>query len=96
VGEEQATTRLYTPMFGVVEIQAAGTDHPDVLVARWMVGFEDDPIRSGEMCVMESLGRDVGTHTAAIGMGVHPFGDPTLVDDFPTDTHRMNAREKHR
>lgn len=96
VREEQPTTRLFTPRFGVVEIRAAATDDPDVLVALWMIGFEDDPIRSGEICVMEIFGRDVGVDTAAIGMGVHPFGDPSLTDDFSADTFRMDARQMHR
>lgn len=96
VREEQSTARLYTPMFGVIELRAAASDDPNVLVALWMIGFEDDPTHSGEICVMEIFGRDVGTDSAAIGMGVHPFGDLDLTDEFSADTHGIDARQMHR
>ena len=96
VREEQPTVRLYTPQFGVVEIRAAATDDADALVALWMIGFEDEPHRSAEICVVEIFGKDVGSGTAAVGMGIHPFGDPTLVDDFAAETYAIDAREMHR
>lgn len=96
VREEQPTLRLYTPQYGIVEVRAAASDDPDALVALWMIGFEDAPHRSAEICVMEIFGKDVDASTAAVGTGVHPFGDPTLVDDFVADPHPVDAREMHR
>ena len=47
-----------------------------------MIGYEDEPDRSAEICVFEIFGRDVRRDGAAVGMGVHPFGDPRITDDF--------------
>ncbi|QTE27782.1 glycoside hydrolase family 16 protein [Pengzhenrongella sicca] len=96
VREPQAASRLYTPRFGVVEVRAAATDDPDALVALWMIGVEDAPERSAEICVVEVFGADVGPGVAAVGMGIHPFADPTLVDDFSVLAQPIDARELHR
>jgi beta-glucanase (GH16 family) len=58
------------------------------MVALWMIGFEDRPDRSGEICVVEIFGRDVEAGRAGVGMGVHPHHDERIRDDFervPTD-----------
>ena len=51
--------------------------------------------RSAEICVCEIFGRDVGAEGVAVGMGVHPFGDPKIVDDFSRETIPIDAREFH-
>jgi hypothetical protein len=96
VREEQRNARLYTPHYGLVEMRARAIDHPANMVALWMIGYEDEPDRSAEICVCEIFGRDVGRHTAAVGMGVHPFGDPRIVDDFAAEEVPIDAREFHR
>jgi hypothetical protein len=62
------------------------------MVALWLIGYEDEPERSAEICVCEILGRDVHPGRAAVGMGVHPFGDPDIVDDFSAETIPIDAR----
>jgi len=58
----------------------SGLDDPRAMVALWMIGLEDEPERSSEICVAEIFGRTVGPDSARIGMGVHPFGDPAIAD----------------
>lgn len=82
VREPQPARRLYTPTYGYFEVRARALADPRVMVAFWMIGFEDAPERSGEICVFEIFGSDVDPHSARVGMGIHPFGDPDLVDDF--------------
>ena len=41
------------------------------MVALWMIGFEDEPERSGEICIVEIFGRDVAAGPRAVGMGIH-------------------------
>ena len=82
VVEEQPTRRLVTPDRGVVEMRAAWAPHADAMVALWMIGFEDVPERSAEICVCEIFGSEVVDGRALIGMGVRPFGDPRLTDEF--------------
>jgi beta-glucanase (GH16 family) len=65
------------------------------MIALWMIGFEDDPTRSAEICVCEIFGRDVAADHAKVGVGVHPFGDPRIVDDFSAETVPIDAREFH-
>lgn len=95
VREEQPELRLYTPLYGRIELRAAASDDADAMVALWMIGFEDEPERSGEICVCEIFGRDVEPGRVAIGVGLHPFGDPAIQDDFSRVTVPIDAREPH-
>jgi hypothetical protein len=60
-----------------------------------MIGYEDEPERSAEICVCEIFGRDVGAESAKVGMGVHPFGDPRITDEFAAEVVPIDAREFH-
>ena len=95
VREAQANARLYTPQLGLFVLRARASADPDAMVALWMIGYEDAPERSGEICVCEIFGKDVGPDAAAVGMGVHPFGDPALVDDFEQVRVPIDATETH-
>ena len=95
VREAQPSMALYTPRYGLFELRASAVDDPANMVALWMIGLEDRPERSGEICIAEIFGRDVGAHEARIGMGVHPWGDPLLRDEFGAETVAIDAREPH-
>jgi Glycosyl hydrolases family 16 len=95
VREAQANVRLYTPKYGRIEVRAQAVDDPQTMVALWMIGYEDDPVRSAEICVCEIFGRDVRPDQAKVGMGVHPFGDPEITDDFAKEALPIDAREFH-
>jgi Glycosyl hydrolases family 16 len=95
VREAQAYTRLYTPLYGRIEVRAKVLDDPRTMAALWMVGYEDEPERSGEICVCEIFGRDVGSDRTLVGMGVHPWADPKLVDDFAAEPVPVDARQFH-
>jgi ketosteroid isomerase-like protein len=96
VREEQRSVRLYTPQYRRIELRARALDDPDSMVALWMIGYEDEPARSAEICVCEIFGRDVHADHTAVGMGVHPFGDPGIVDEFSAEAVAIDARELHR
>jgi hypothetical protein len=95
VREAQPNVRLYTPQYGRIELRAKATDDPRSMVALWMIGYEDEPDRSAEICVCEIFGRDVGLDHAVIGLGVHPFGDLRIVDDFSRVALPIDVREFH-
>jgi len=95
VRDAQPNVRLYTPTYGRFELRARASDDPRIMVALWMIGYEDEPSRSAEICVCEIFGRDVSVDHAGIGMGVHPFGDPTIVDDFSKQTVSIDVRDFH-
>jgi beta-glucanase (GH16 family) len=95
VREAQQNVRLCTPQYGLVEMRARALDDPLGMVAFWLIGYEDEPDRSAEICVCEIFGRDVGPGEAVVGMGVHPFGDGSIVDDFSREVVPIDARELH-
>jgi hypothetical protein len=95
VTEAQETARLYTPRHGRIETRAIAIADPEAMVALWMIGFEDEPEHSGEICICEIFGRDVLPASVRVGMGIHPFGDPRLVDDFEQVELPIDATEPH-
>ena len=95
VREAQRNVRLYTPRYGLFEIRLRAIDDPLSMVALWMIGYEDEPERSAEICVCEIFGRDVEPDGARVGMGVHPFGDPDITDDFAAEHLSIDVRDLH-
>jgi hypothetical protein len=82
VREAQETFWGWTPVGGYVELRARAVVTARSMVAFWMVGLEDEPQRSGEICVAELFGDAVEPGSAAVGVGLHPFRDPAVVEDF--------------
>lgn len=79
----QPERRLWLPHYGLIEISLVPCLHPRALTALWLIGFESTPEQSGELCVVELFGRDIAVDgSGRVGVGVHPFGDPALRDDF--------------
>jgi hypothetical protein len=95
VREEQPSLRLHTPTYGVVAIRAAVTDDPSCMCALWLIGFEDRPERSAEICLLEIFGRDVSPDGCLNGVGLHPFADPTIEDDFEKVPLAIDPRHFH-
>jgi hypothetical protein len=95
VREEQEAVRLYTPRYARLETRLRVSDDPHAMAAFWLIGYEDEPERSAEICVCEIFGRDVHADRAVVGVGLHPFGDPRIVDDFARCEVPVDAREFH-
>jgi len=95
VRQAQDNARLYTPQYGLFELRAKAIDDPRCMVALWMIGYEDEPDRSAEICIYEIFGRNVTAGIAGVGMGLHPFGDPAIRDEFSVETLAIDAREFH-
>ncbi len=95
VRQAQPAARLYTPQYGLVELRAKAVDDPRCMVALWMIGYEDQPDRSAEICICEVFGRNVTADRVGVGMGVHPFGDPAIREEFSVEDLRIDARQFH-
>jgi len=95
VREEQRNVRLYTPCYGLIEIRCQAIADPRSMVALWMIGYEEEPEQSAEICVCEIFGKNVGAASAGIGLGVHPFGDARIADEFSVETLPIDARDFH-
>lgn len=95
VREAQPETRLYTPRYGRIEIRAAASRDPTAMVSLWMIGVEEEPEHSAEICVFEIFGRDVDADVAAVGMGVRRFSDPRILDDFDRPEIPIDVTDFH-
>ena len=99
VREFQPTQWGWTPEYGLLEVRARMDLSPRSMAAVWMVGLEEEPTRSAEICIFEVFGDALklenGTPTAAVGMGVHPFRDPALADEFAAPRLAIDVSEFH-
>jgi hypothetical protein len=96
VREEQEPFWGWTPDHGYLEMRARAVLTARSMVAWWMVGLEDRPERCAEICVAEIFGDAVlpGV-SAAVGMGLHPFRDPAIVEDFEAVRIPIDIAEFH-
>jgi hypothetical protein len=89
----------WTPRYGLLEVRARMQISPRSMAAVWMVGLEDDPARCAEICIFEVFGdaleTDGGRPTAGVGMGVHPFRDPAITDEFAAERVAIDVSEFH-
>jgi hypothetical protein len=99
VRESQPTQWGWTPEYGLLEVRARMELSPRSMAAVWMVGLEQEPTRSAEICIFEVFGDALnvedGRPTAAVGVGVHPFRDPVIVDDFDAPRVAIDVTEFH-
>jgi hypothetical protein len=83
VREQQETFWGWTPQQAYIEMRARGVITPRSMFAFWLVGLEDQPQRSAEICVAEMFGEAVvAGESAEVGMGLHAFRDPSITEDF--------------
>jgi Glycosyl hydrolases family 16 len=81
---------------GELEVRLWMTVSPRSMAALWLVGVEDRPERSAEICVVEVFGRDVVPgESAGIGVGLHPFRDPGASEDFAVVRRPLDVGEPH-
>ena len=99
VYEAQPTQWGWTPHFGTLEVRARMELTARSMASVWMVGIEDEPQRSGEICIFEvfgdALAEENGSPTAAVGSGVHPFRDSALTDEFEAPRMPIDVTEFH-
>jgi hypothetical protein len=91
VREFQPTQWGWTPHYGILEIRARMDISPRSMAAVWMVGLEDEPERCGEICIFEVF----GDAPQSVGMGVHPFRDPALSEEWDAPEVAIDVSEHH-
>lgn len=95
VREVQENCQLYTPQYGYIEIRAKGLQSAGNHVSLFMIGYEEEPQQSGEICLFEIVGSRTDDEGSTIGYGVHPWYDPTLNDEFFEERFAFNAAHFH-
>ncbi len=98
VREAQPTQWGWTPYHGRIEVRARMDLSARSMASVWMVGLEEEPTLSGEICIFEVFGEtlkhDAGP-SAAVGSGVHPFRDPAITDEFDAPQMAIDVAEFH-
>ena len=95
VRESQPAQWGWTPHHGRLEVRARMELSPRSMAAVWMVGLEDEPSRCAEICIFEVFGDALEPGSAAVGMGVHPFRDPAITDEFAAPRVAIDVTEPH-
>lgn len=95
VREEQKNEFTYLPLYGYFEIRAKAINTASNVVSLWMIGYEDQPERSAELCVFEVKGAASSKNKTQIGYGIHKFNDPLLKEEFYEDTFELDATKFH-
>ena len=90
------TRRLFTPSGGRVEATMRARPDPTIMLAFWLIGFEEaGGDQSGELCVAELFGDAVGTETSVVSVGVKAHHDPVLHDDMVRVPLPIDATDWH-
>lgn len=97
---ETETRRLYLPAAApgeavLVEAELKASTDPTVMLALWLIGFEDTPDRSGELCVAELFGHAITPQRSRINIGVKAHHDPRLHEDMETVELGIDASTWH-
>lgn len=95
VREEQKAESTYLPQYGYFEIRAKFFATKSNVISLWMIGYEDIPERSAELCVFEVKGWQVKKDAATIGYGIHKFQDQKLKEAFYEDNFNLDVTEYH-
>ena len=81
VTTDRASEIRFAQTHGRFEVTMRAIRDPASMVAFWLLGTEERPDESGEICVAEIFGPRPG-EPWTVGVGVHPHRDPRIVDDF--------------
>jgi hypothetical protein len=86
---------MYTPQDGYFETRMKEVPIPGYMAAQWMIGFEEKPKQSAEICICEIFGSEVSQDGSIVGCGIHPLKDPEIVDDFHRESFEINTTNDH-
>lgn len=95
VREAQTGVQIYTPQYGYFELRAKGLRTSANLASLWMIGYEDEPEKSGEIAVFEIVGAHTGSTSSSLRYGVHPWADPNLKDEFHEEVLAIDTAQYH-
>lgn len=95
VRQAQTNIQKYVPQFGYFETRVKGLTTSANHVSLWMIGYEDVPEHSAEICLFELLGNEAGTKSSVVRYGVHPWSDPTIHEEFFVENFAIDATQFH-
>lgn len=95
VREAQSTQRTYTPQYGYFEVRAKASALRGSLSTLWMIGFEDEPEKSGGIDMFELFGEHITPQSTQVSYGIYPWSDPHLSEEAFQDDISIDARQFH-
>jgi hypothetical protein len=99
VREQQPRFEGWLMSSGRLEIRTRMCLSARSMAALWLSGFEDDPAQEhcGEICVFEIFGSSLRSDppSAEVGVGIKPFRDPDLTEDFSAPRLPIDVTEAH-
>jgi len=95
VCSEHPELRLFLPQYCRLEMRARARLNPWNLAALWLIGFEDQPDRSGEITIFEAFGQNISEGQARIGRGIKKIGDPKLTDEIDDSQLPISVEDWH-
>lgn len=93
VREFQPKDFKVTIQYGYIEFKARCNISEENVAALWLIGIEENPCQSAEICLFELKGRNVEKDGAVIGYGLHPFGDACLKEEFYEQKFSIHVEE---
>lgn len=95
VKESQHPRKYYLPQYGYFEVRLKAVALAGYMCAFWMIGFEDKPKHSAEICICELRGEHISSENCINGYGLHPFKDTNITDEFYEDRFDIDATHFH-
>lgn len=92
---EFPTVRGWTPSAGFVEVVAGAPAEPACMLGIWLVGFEETPEQSGELCLAELFGDAIGPDRSRVRLGVKAHHDPRLTSEVVDVDLPLDASQPH-
>lgn len=94
VREQQSSDYRALMLNGRLEIRARVSLTEQSVAALWLLGLEDKPENSGELCLFEIKSENLAENEMLVGMGTKAYFDPRLSTDF-TEFRVNNPDEFH-
>lgn len=92
----QPLRRLWTPTGGRLAVTAMASSDRTCMLGIWLVGFEAfGPRDSGEICLSEVFGDQVGPDRSTVRTGIKAHHDPRLITDLHDVVLPIDASEPH-
>jgi Glycosyl hydrolases family 16 len=96
VREAQPTVMGFVPYYGRISVTCSAVLDARSMFSAWMVGLEDEPERSGEICLVEVFGNTVQDGQADVGQGIKQLRDPALRQEFSAEPMALDVSDEHR
>lgn len=89
------TEQLFLHHYGRLDMRARASLKPWNLAALWLIGFEDEPARSGEITLFEVFGNRAQPGACIVNRGIKRINDPTLSDEIDSRPLPLAVEDWH-